>query len=111
MPIMIGFAEHRRRLLAAEAERYTAEAAPYGALRIWAVGAFARGSVGVETELELVMIQDTDDPFQRRPDFWVSHMRPRVGTRFYVYTPDEAEEFEDACPVLIEAMTTGVQLV
>ena len=47
------------------------------------------GRVKADTELELVIVQITDAPFHRRPDFWVTHLRPRLGTRFIVYTPEE----------------------
>jgi hypothetical protein len=111
MPMMFGFAEHRRQLLEAEARRFAQEALPYGAMAAWIVGAMARGQVGPETELELVVVQVTDEPFQRRGDFWESHLRPRVGTRYLVYTPEEVDDLSETDPLLREAMTTGESLV
>ena len=111
MPMMFGFAEHRRRLLDSEARRFATEAPPYGAMAAWAVGAYARGAVGPETELELVIVQETDEPFQRRGEFWESHIRPRVGTRYLVYTPDEADEHAESDPLLREATTSGEPIV
>jgi len=111
MSMMFGFSEHRRQLLEAEARRFAEEAPPYGAMRAWIVGAYGRGAVTPETELELVIIQETDEVFQRRGEFWEAHLRPRVGTRYIVYTPDEAEELEEADPLLRGAMTTGEVLV
>ena len=111
MPMMFGFAEHRRRLLEDEARRFALEAPPYGAMRAWIVGELARGVVTPETELELVIVQETVEPFQRRGEFWESHLRPRVGTRYLVFTPDEADEFEGADPLLREATMRGEVLV
>jgi hypothetical protein len=111
MPMMFGFAEHRRQLLEAEARRFAEEAPPFGAMAAWIVGDMARGQVGPETELEIVIVQMTDEPFQRRGDFWESHLRPRVGTRYLVYTPDEMDEHGEVDPLLIEAMTRGEALV
>jgi len=111
MPMMFGFAEHRRQLLEAEARRFADEAPPYGAMAAWIVGAMARGRVGPETELELVIVQMTDEPFQRRGDFWESHLRPRVGTRYLVYTPEEVDDLSDSDPLLHEAMTAGEPIV
>jgi uncharacterized protein len=111
MPMMFGFAEHRRQLLEAEARRFATEAPPYGAMRAWIVGELARGVVTPETELELVLIQETDEPFQRRGEFWESHLRPSVGTRYLVYTPDEADDLAEADPLLRGAMTHGEVLV
>jgi hypothetical protein len=109
--MMFGFAEHRRQLLAAEARRFAEEAPPYGAMAAWIVGDLARGQVGPETGLELVIVQLTDEPFQRRGEFWEAHLRPRVGTRYLVYTPDEMDELAEIDPLLGEAMTTGETIV
>ena len=107
MPMMFGFAEHRRQLLEAEARRFGMEAPPYGAMAAWLVGDLAQGRVLPDTELVIVLIQETDEPFQRRGEFWETHMRPRVGTRYIVYTPREVDEFESDDPLLHEAMTRG----
>jgi len=109
--MMFGFAEHRRQLLTAEARRFAEEAPPYGAMGAWIVGDLARGQVGPETELELVIVQLTDEPFQRRGEFWEAHLRPRVGTRYLVYTPDEMDELAEVDPLLAEATTTGEAIV
>ena len=111
MPMMFGFSGQRRQLLEAEAQRFAGEAYGYGALRAYLVGSFAAGVVGPETELELVIIQETDEPFRRRADFWVAHIRPRIGMRFLVYTPEEFESFEDDDALLLEAIRLGEVLV
>ena len=111
MPMMFGFADHRRQLLEEEARRFAAEAPPYGALAAWIVGDLARGAVQPDTELELVIVQQTDEPFQRRADFWESHLRPRAGTRYLVYTPAEVDAYAEADPLLTIAMTHGEQII
>lgn len=111
MPMMFGFSDHRRQLLDAEARRFSQEAPPYGAMAAFIVGDYAWGTVTPETELELVIIQETDVPFQRRGEFWESHLRPRVGTRYIVYTPGEVDEFESSDPLLQRAMEEGEALV
>ncbi len=108
---MFGFSQQRRELLQAELQRFAAEAPSYGALRAYLIGALGRGIVRPDTELELVVVQDTDEPFHRRADFWVSHLRPRVGTRFLVYTPEEFEALENADPLLLEAQRVGEPVV
>jgi hypothetical protein len=111
MPMMFGFSDHRRQLLEAEARRFAVEAPPFGALAAWIVGDLARGKVGPETELELVIVQATDEPFQRRGEFWEAHLRPRVGTRYLVFTPEEVDELGDVDPLLREAQTAGEPVV
>ena len=109
--MMLGFSDHRRQLLLAEMERMAAEMPALGALGAYLVGALALGRTEPDTELELVVIQPTDEPFHRRADFWVSHLRPRVGTRFLVYTPEELEALEQVDPVLREAHRIGERIV
>jgi hypothetical protein len=111
MPMMFGFAEHRRQLLEAEARRFAEEAPPFGAFAAWIIGDLARGQVGPESELELVIVQENAVPFQRRGEFWESHIRPRVGTRYLVYTPEEVDELSEVDPLLREAMTAGEAIV
>ena len=111
MPMMIGFTEHRRQLLESEVRRFREEAPPFGALAAWVVGDLARGHVDHETELELVIIQMTDRPFHRRGDFWESHLRPRVGTRYIVYTPEEVDEYESSDPLLMHVMSSEESIV
>jgi uncharacterized protein len=111
VPMMFGFSDQRREMLEAEARRFAAEASGYGALRAYLVGDLATGRVGPESELELVVVQETDEPFHRRADFWVAHIRPRVGTRFLVYTPEEVERFEGEDALLLEAIRGGEVLV
>jgi hypothetical protein len=111
MPMMFGFAQHRRQLLEAEARRFAEEAPPFGAFAAWIVGDLARGVVGPETELELVIVQENEAPFQRRGEFWESHIRPRVGTRYLVYTPEEVDDLSEVDPLLREAMNHGEAIV
>jgi hypothetical protein len=107
MPMMFGFADQRRQLLAAELERIMVDMRVFGALRMYVTGDYGAGCVKADTELELVIVQITDAPFHRRPDFWVTHLRPRLGTRFIVYTPEEFETHSGSDLVLMEAERIG----
>ena len=109
--MMFAFAEQRRRLLEVELQRIMEDLALFGARRVYLVGDLASGSVGPESELALVIVQLTDEPFHRRADFWVTHLRPRVGTQFVVYTPDEFEALAAVDPVLRRAQRSGVLVV
>ncbi len=107
MPIMIGFARQRQQLIEAEIARIAEELPRLGVLRAWVSGDFARGRVGPDTPLDLVVVHDTTQPAHRRSDFFVDHLRPRLDTRFAVYTPEEAETLKEADPVLLEAARLG----
>ncbi len=108
---MIGFARHRRQLLEAELQRLTTELPPLGVEAMYLTGEFARGDTGPETALELIIVQATDEPFHRRPDFFVTHVRPRIETRFIVYTPQEFERLSPEDPVLRAALESGEQVI
>jgi hypothetical protein len=107
MPMMFGFAMQRRKMLEAELARLVEEMPPLGMRRMWLIGDLVKGAVSVESGLELVVVQETDEPWRRREDFWTSHLRPRLGTQFHVFTPREFEELSDTDPLLRRAMSEG----
>lgn len=104
MAVMVGFAERRRELLEAELQRMAAELPLLGVERSYLTGDLARGEVELGSALELVLVRETDEPFRRRADFFVSHLQPRVATRFWVYTPEEFEELGARDPVIRRAL-------
>ena len=104
---MFGFAAQRRQMLDAELERYVAEMPQLGLLRMWVIGDLANGRVSADSLLDLVLLQETDEPWQRRADFWNVHLRPRVGTRFSVFTSEEFDILGDSDPLLVAAVTEG----
>ena len=107
MPMMIGFAAQRRAMLEAELARFVEELPPLGTRRLYVTGEFGRRQVRAGTPLELLLVHPTDEPFHRRADFFVDHLRPRLQTHFLVYTPDEFEALHDSDPVLTRARALG----
>lgn len=110
MPMRIGFGKSRRMMLEAELERYRAEIPTLGIIRAILLGEMAMGEVGAETGLEILIVQQTEEPFHRRGDFFTNHLLPRLSVEWYVYTPDEFEELSDIDPVLIHAQRVGDEL-
>ena len=104
MAVMIGFAARRRELLEAELQRMAAELPMLGVERSYLTGDLARDEVDIGSALELVLVRETDEPFHRRADFFVSHLQPRVATRFWVYTPQEFESLGERDRVLRRAL-------
>ena len=78
-----------------------------GVLRAWVCGEFARGRIAPDTPLDLVLVHKTPEPAHCRSDFFVDHLRPRLDTRFAVYTPEEADALEQSDRVLTEAARFG----
>ena len=111
MPIVFGFATHRRQQLEAEFLRIAGSMRQLGAERFWLAGDLARNQVGPDSELELLIVHETEQPFHRRSDFFQTHLRPQVGTTFIVYTPDEFAELCDADRVIAEATGLSDEVV
>ena len=108
MGMMFGFGRERRQQLELEFARMAGELPALGALRILSLEDFlAREQVLPSDGLDLVVVLQTGEPYHRRADFLTSHLRPRVGTRFLVYTPDEYEELRDSDPVIRRALAAG----
>ena len=91
MPIMFGFAAQRRQMLEAELVRIVEELPALGVISLYVTGDFGRREVRADTPLEVVVVHETPEPFRRRAEFFVDHLRPRLETHFWVYTPDEFE--------------------
>ena len=107
MPLMFGFAQQRRKLLEAELLRIAAELPALGVERADLTGDLAGDRVQRDSELELVLVHRTGEAFHRRSDYFVDHLRPRVGTRFHVYTPEEFRQLSETDPLLQRARQLG----
>lgn len=107
MPMMYGFGSQRRQMLDVELKRLIDEMPQLGMTAMFILGSFVRGEVGPGTALDLVVLQETDEPVHRRTDFWITHLRPRIGINFYVYTSDEFENSIGDDPILCDAANNG----
>ncbi|HJP27290.1 MAG TPA: hypothetical protein QF694_00570 [Dehalococcoidia bacterium] len=107
MPMMYGFGTQRRQMLDTELQRLVDEMPQLGMTSMFLVGSFARGEIGPATVLDLLVVQETDEPVHRRADFWTTHLRPRIGINFFVYTPDEFENPSGVDPLLRDAANNG----
>lgn len=111
MPMVFGFAQHRRQQLEAEFLRIAGSMRQLGAERFWLAGDLARNEVGPDSELELLIVHQTEQPFHRRSDFFQTHLRPQVGTSFLVYTPQEFEDFHEADRVIVETIKLSDEVI
>ena len=110
MPIRIGFAEHRSRLLQQELTRILKLIPQLGITKAILVGPIAGNFVGSSSDIELIIVHDVDTPFSRRPDFFFSHLEPRIGLQVYVYTPKEFEELNSYTNTISRTSLAGVQI-
>ena len=111
MPMVFGFAEHRRQQLEAEFLRIAGSMNQLGAERFWLAGDLARNEISPESELELLIVHETEQPFHRRSDFFQTHLRPQVGTTFIVYTPEEFDELCETDAVIVEATSLSDEVI
>ena len=95
MPIVFGFSNHRKNLLEKELSKFSTESKQLGAKSLGVFGDYPLGNVLPDTSLDLFIIQETDEMFHNRDEFWITHLRPSVHTRFFVYTPKEYEELRN----------------
>ncbi len=66
--------------------------------RILVFGSLAAGNVHPWSDIDLVIIQETDLPFWHRLRAIRKLIQPKVGTDILVYTPEEWEEMKGKRP-------------
>ncbi len=82
--------------LSEELKRYVDTiVAEYNPEKIILFGSFAVGRVGPNSDIDLMIVMDTDKPFLDRTKEIIKLLKPKVGTDFLVYTPDELLEMSD----------------
>jgi predicted nucleotidyltransferase len=86
-----GAGERRRRRLEAELERIVARLPSLGVRRAILFGSLARGDVGGHSDLDLILIADSGEPFLERGARFYRALAPAVGMDLLVYTREEFE--------------------
>ena len=90
-----GAGERRRRQLEAELERIVAQLPGLGVLRAILFGSLARGDVGGHSDVDLILIADSGEPFLERGARFYRALAPAVGMDILAYTPEEFEAMRD----------------
>ncbi len=92
MPYRIGVDEERKARLEAELERILVLLPKHNVEWAYLIGSFASGDVSRTSDIDLVVVQETDVKFVNRMNEFLFELRPRVGLDLLVYTPDEFED-------------------
>jgi predicted nucleotidyltransferase len=79
-------------LLESESKRLTEELRGLGAQLIVLFGSYAAGRRDLFTDLDILVVMESDRPFVERLTEVHGRLRPRVATDILVYTPEEFEE-------------------
>lgn len=90
-----GAGERRRRRLQAELERIVSALPGLGVRRALLFGSLARGDVRGQSDLDLIFIVDTGEPFIERCGRFYQALAPAVGMDLLVYTPAELEAMRE----------------
>lgn len=102
-----GEAAARRARLAAELERFTAVLVSERARLVVVFGSFARDTVGPRSDLDVLVVLDTDEPFVARLARLYDLLAPRVALDLVAYTPAEFAAIRDR-PFIRKALDEGV---
>ncbi len=107
MPVRVGFSQHRRGLLDKELDRIL-EALPRLAVhKAILIGSLATPDTGPSSDINLIIVHETEAKFTQRMDFFTSHLDPTVAINFLVYTPEEFEQIKDSNPYIKNAIQKG----
>lgn len=86
-----GAGERRRRRLEAELERIVRLFPGLGVRRAILFGSLARGDVGGHSDVDLILIAESNESFVQRGGRFYEALVPTVGMDILVYTPEEFE--------------------
>ena len=99
--------EKRRRKLRSELERAVSELKDMGAERIVLVGSMADGDTGPFSDIDLLVVMRTHEPFLDRLRAAYERILPRVAMDILIYTPEELEEMWASSSFIRHALRKG----
>lgn len=103
----IALAVDRQEKLAGELERLVARLKGLGVRKIILFGSLARGEVGRGSDIDLIIVQETDKRFLDRLEEIYAALEPRVGLDVLVYTPGEFARMERTNSFIKRAVNEG----
>ena len=107
MPFKHGPDEERRSELEGEIRRMTALFPRMGIKRAILFGSAARGDVAGASDIDLILVKDTEKRFVDRLEEAILALEPRVGLDVLVYTPEEFEVLLAERPFIQAAVAEG----
>ncbi len=93
-------------ILEEELRRLTECLKDLGAEKIILFGSYARGRRDALTDLDLLVVMESDEPFVRRAAGVYGKLMPRVAADILVYTPGEWQEVKER-PFIKKALEEG----
>ncbi len=99
--------ERRRAWLKAELRWILAELPRLGVTKAILFGSLASGNVGETSDLDLILIVPSGEPFTRRLDRFYQALASSVGLDLFVYTPEEFSAMAEVNPFVRSALARG----
>lgn len=107
MPYRIGLKEKRKKDLEEELQRVLPLIIQSGVRKVILVGSLARGEVHRASDIDLIIVKETEKRFVDRLDEFYSLLLPRVAMDIFVYTPEEFERMKEESHFLRMALREG----
>jgi len=100
--------EKRKTILLEELNRLVDAAVEMGAEKVILFGSLARGDIGSASDIDLVIIKETDKKFLDRLDEFYTKTQPRVAVDVLIYTPEEIKMLDKTRRFVRRILTEGV---
>jgi predicted nucleotidyltransferase len=107
MPFRLGLAEKRNDVLQKELERILPLLIKLGVKKIILFGSLSVGKVHRSSDIDLVVVRESNQRFLDRLDEIYRAVKPNYGIDFFVYTPEEFKEMSVKNPFLRRALKEG----
>lgn len=102
--------EKNTALLRSELDRIQQELKVLGAQKIILFGSSARGEAGLDSDLDLIVVMQSEDNFPDRIAALYKKIRPRAAVDLLVYTPAEFAVMKESNMFLKNALREGKTL-
>ncbi len=107
MGMRTGLGEKRRRELETELARSLEAIVALGAERVILFGSLATGNVGKASDIDLIIVKETDKRFLDRADEFYLAIDPTKAMDILVYTPQEFEAMQATSSFIRRAVPEG----
>lgn len=107
MPLIMSRGEERKKELREALELTIALLPDMEVEKAILIGSLATDDVHSYSDIDLIIIKETDEPFLKRFDEFYAKFPIGVGMDIFVYTPEEFEEMKGSRAFLRHALKTG----
>lgn len=103
--------EAHRELLQSELSRMVDELREIGATRLIVFGSTASGKTNLFSDLDIIVVMPSDEPFVERSASLYQTLNPKVDADILAYTPEEFSKMEEDSLFIQTALADGKELL